>query len=212
MSSQLKKAAKESLSGRWGFAILMFVLFSIIQSIPTIIGPDPNEDLNAMSAVSIILSILLIPIAAGWTWVAMSFARNEEVKVADLFEPYKIFGKVIGVSIVQAVFLFLWTLLLIIPGIIKSFSYLLTFYILRDEPSIGILEAITRSRQLMDGHKMEAFLLFLSFIGWALLVIVTLGLAVLWVGPYFSVTLAKFYDRVRGEQTPEPTSDFVAPY
>ncbi len=59
---------------------------------------------------------------------------------------------------------------------------------------------------------MEAFLLFLSFIGWALLVIVTLGLAVLWVGPYFSVTLAKFYDRVRGEQAPEPTSDFVAPY
>ena len=142
----------------------------------------------------------------------MSIARGEETKVTGLFEPYGMFLKVVGLAIVQFIFLALWTLLLIIPGIIKSFSYLLTFYILRDEPSIGILEAITRSRQLMDGHKMEAFLLFLSFIGWGLLVIVTLGLAVLWVGPYFSVTLAKFYDRIRGEQAPEPTSNFVAPY
>ncbi|HAE0521168.1 MULTISPECIES: DUF975 family protein [unclassified Exiguobacterium] len=212
MSSQLKKAAKESLSGRWGFAVLAFLLFSIIQGVPNLFGSDIDEPSSSIDLVVSLVSILLIPVGVGWTWIAMSIARGEETKVTDLFEPYGMFLKVVGLAIVQFIFIALWTLLLIIPGIIKSFSYLLTFYILRDEPSIGILEAITRSRQLMDGHKMEAFLLFLSFIGWALLVIVTLGLAVLWVGPYFSVTLAKFYDRVRGEQAPEPTSDFVAPY
>ncbi|WP_410502121.1 DUF975 family protein [Exiguobacterium acetylicum] len=212
MSSQLKKAAKESLSGRWGFAVLVFLLFSIIQGVPNLFGSDINEPSSSMDLVVSLVSILLIPVGVGWTWIAMSIARGEETKVTDLFEPYGMFLKVVGLAIVQLIFIILWTLLLIIPGIIKSFSYLLTFYILRDEPSIGILEAITRSRQLMDGHKMEAFLLFLSFIGWALLVIVTIGLAILWVGPYFSVTLAKFYDRVRGEQAPEPTSDFVAPY
>jgi len=212
MSSQLKKAAKESLSGRWGFAVLAFLLFSIIQGVPNLFGSDIDEPSSSIDLVVSLVSILLIPVGVGWTWIAMSIARGEETKVTDLFEPYGMFLKVVGLAIVQFIFIALWTLLLIIPGIIKSFSYLLTFYILRDEPSIGILEAITRSRQLMDGHKMEAFLLFLSFIGWALLAIVTLGLAVLWVGPYFSVTLAKFYDRVRGEQAPEPTSDFVAPY
>lgn len=212
MSSQLKKAAKESLSGRWGFAVLAFLLFSIIQGVPNLFGSDIDEPSSSIDLVVSLVSILLIPVGVGWTWIAMSIARGEETKVTDLFEPYGMFLKVVGLAIVQFIFIALWTLLLIIPGIIKSFSYLLTFYILRDEPSIGILESITRSRQLMDGHKMEAFLLFLSFIGWALLVIVTLGLAVLWVGPYFSVTLAKFYDRVRGEQAPEPTSDFVAPY
>ncbi|KOP31213.1 DUF975 family protein [Exiguobacterium acetylicum] len=212
MSSQLKKAAKASLSGRWGFAVLTFILFSIIQGVPGLFGSDMDEPANTMDLVVSLVSILLIPVGVGWTWIAMSIARGEETKVTDLFEPYGMFFKVIGLAIVQFFFIFLWLLLLVVPGIIKSFSYMLTFYILRDEPSIGILEAITRSRKMMDGHKMEAFMLLLSFIGWALLGIVTLGLAFLWITPYFSVTFAKFYDRVRGEQTPEPTSDFVAPY
>jgi len=212
MSSQLKKAAKESLSGRWGFAVLTVILFSIIQGVPGLFGSDIDEPANTMDLVVSLVSILLIPVGVGWTWIAMSIARGEETKVTDLFEPYGMFFKVIGLAIVQLFFILLWLLLLVVPGIIKSFSYMLTFYILRDEPSIGILEAITRSRKMMDGHKMEAFLLLLSFIGWALLGIVTLGLAFLWITPYFSVTFAKFYDRVRGEQAPEPTSDFVAPY
>ncbi|WP_294748058.1 DUF975 family protein [uncultured Exiguobacterium sp.] len=212
MSSQLKKAAKASLSGRWGFAVLTVILFSIIQGVPGLFGSDVDEPANTMDLVVSLVSILLIPVGVGWTWIAMSIARGEETKVTDLFEPYGMFFKVIGLAIVQFFFIFLWFLLLVVPGIIKSFSYMLTFYILRDEPSIGILEAITRSRKMMDGHKMEAFMLLLSFIGWALLGIVTLGLAFLWITPYFSVTFAKFYDRVRGEQAPEPTSDFVAPY
>ncbi|MGE6555262.1 DUF975 family protein [Exiguobacterium artemiae] len=212
MIKELKLSAREALSGRWVFMALMFLLFLIIQSIPTMFSSDANEDIQAIDFIGFLLNILLLPLAIGWTWLAMSVARKEQAKIVDLFEPYKIFLKAVGLSIVQSIFLGLWFLLFIIPGIIKSFSYLMTFYILRDEPSIGILDAITRSRQMMDGHKMEAFLLVLSFIGWFLLGLITIGIAFLWVGPYFSVTLAKFYDRIRGEEAPVEESTFVAPY
>lgn len=190
----------------------MFVLFSIIQSVPTFIGPDPQQDLNAMSAVSIILSILLIPIAAGWTWVAMSFARNEEVKVADLFEPYKIFGKVIGVSIVQAVFLFLWTLLLMRPW---------------DRQVVLLLVNVLHpSGWTVNRYSWSDYTLA-STHGWtqdgsilALLIVYRLGVTrncYTWSCCFMGWTIlqrynGKIYDRVRGEQAPEPTSDFVAPY
>jgi len=212
MIKELKLSAREALSGRWVFMALMFLLFLIIQGIPSMFASDANEDMQAIDLIGFLLNILLLPLAIGWTWLAMSVARKEQAKIVDLFEPYKIFLKAVGLSIVQSIFLGLWFLLLIIPGIIKSFSYLLTFYILRDEPSIGILDAITRSRQMMDGHKMEAFMLVLSFIGWFLLGLITIGIAFLWVGPYFSVTLAKFYDRIRGEEAPGEQSTFVAPY
>ncbi|WP_131973534.1 DUF975 family protein [Exiguobacterium sp. B203-G5 25_7] len=212
MIKELKLSAREALSGRWVFMALMFLLFLIIQSIPTMFSSDANEDIQAIDFIGFLLNILLLPLAIGWTWLAMSVARKEQAKIVDLFEPYKIFLKAVGLSIVQSIFLGLWFLLFIIPGIIKSFSYLMTFYILRDEPSIGILDAITRSRQMMDGHKMEAFMLVLSFIGWFLLGLITIGIAFLWVGPYFSVTLAKFYDRIRGEEAPIEQSTFVAQY
>lgn len=200
MSKQLKLAARESLQGRWGFMALMMLLFLIIQGVPNGFASSPEEDFQFIDLIGMLLTVLTLPVAMGWSWLALSVARDEQTKVADLFEPYKMFLKAIGVSIVQTFFLGLWFLLFIIPGIIKSFSYMLTYYIIRDEPSIGILDAITRSRQMMDGHKKEAFFLVLSFIGWFLLGIITLGIGFLWIGPYFSVTIAKFYDRVRGEE------------
>ncbi|MGX8176714.1 DUF975 family protein [Exiguobacterium artemiae] len=212
MSSQLKKSAKEALSGRWGFTVLMFLLFGILQGIPNLLSSDYDEPFQMIDFIGLIVTVLLIPLSAGWGWFALSIARGEKTKISDLFEPYKYFVKVVLLSIVQFIFLFLWALLLVVPAIIKSFSYMLTYYILRDEPSIGVLEAITRSRQMMDGHKMEAFLLILSFIGWFLLGVITIGIGFLWIIPYVSVTLAKFYDRIRGEEAPVEESTFVAPY
>lgn len=212
MSSQLKKSAKEALSGRWGFTVLMFLLFAILQVIPELLSSDYDEPFQTIDFLGLIATILLLPLGAGWVWFSLSIARGEQTKISDLFEPYKYFIKVVLLSIVQFVFLFLWALLLVVPAIIKSFSYMLTYYILRDEPSIGVLEAITRSRQMMDGHKMEAFLLILSFIGWFFLGLITIGIGFLWIIPYVSVTLAKFYDRIRGEEAPIEQSTFVAPY
>lgn len=87
MSSQLKKAAKESLSGRWGFAVLAFLLFSIIQGVPNLFGSDIDEPSSSIDLVVSLVSILLIPVGVGWTWIAMSIARGEETltKLVDIY-------------------------------------------------------------------------------------------------------------------------------
>jgi uncharacterized membrane protein len=92
----------------------------------------------------------------------------------------------------------LWTLLLIIPGIIASFSYALTFYIIADDNSIKPTEAIRKSKQMMMGHKWELFCLGFRFIGWIILGCLTFGIGFLWIMPYMHVSLAKFYDEVKG--------------
>jgi uncharacterized membrane protein len=94
-------------------------------------------------------------------------------------------------------FILLWTLLLIIPGIIAAISYSMTFYILADDNSIGAMDAIDKSKKMMDGYKWKCFCLGLRFLGWALLCILTLGIGFLWLMPYMQVSMAKFYDDVK---------------
>ena len=96
------------------------------------------------------------------------------------------------------VYLTLWTLL-IIPGIIKSFSYSMTYFILNDHPEYTANQAITESRHMMNGHKMDYFLLCLSFLGWFILSILTVGIGFLWLAPYFYATSAAFYEEISKE-------------
>ncbi|WP_054645633.1 DUF975 family protein [Secundilactobacillus oryzae] len=92
----------------------------------------------------------------------------------------------------------MWTLLFVIPGIIKSFSYSQAFLVYKDavdhdNADMSYLAAITKSRELMNGHKWEYFVLQLSFIGWAILAVIPLGLGFLWLTPYINATNANFY-------------------
>lgn len=102
-----------------------------------------------------------------------------------------------------SIFTFLWTLLLIVPGIIKALAYSQTYYILADAQASGVemsaTEAIKTSQQLMKGHKWEFFCLQLSFLGWMILAGLTFGIGWLWLGPYLSTTKACYYDYVASE-------------
>ena len=97
------------------------------------------------------------------------------------------------------ILIFLWALLLLIPGIIKSFSYAMTPYILEDNPELSAVEAIHRSRMMMRGHKFDLFWLYLSFIGWLLLSFLTLGIGLLWLVPYMETAQAAFYEEVKAD-------------
>ena len=97
-------------------------------------------------------------------------------------------------------FILLWTLLLIVPGIMKSMAYAMTEYILLDNPEISAEDAIHKSRVMMDGHKMKLFLMYLSFIGWAILCLFTLGLGFLLLVPYIETSVATFYQDLLEEQ------------
>ena len=99
----------------------------------------------------------------------------------------------------MTVYTLLWTLCLIVPGIIKSFSYALTPFILNERPELSADEAIELSMKMMDGHKMDMFLLYLSFIGWYLLALLTCCIGFLWLMPYIYTTQAAFYEDVKAE-------------
>ena len=97
------------------------------------------------------------------------------------------------------VFIFLWMLLLIIPGIVKIFSYSMTPFILEEHPELSANEAIDHSRAMMKGHKFDLFWLYLSFLGWFILCILSLGIGFLWLTPYMETSVAAFYEDVKAD-------------
>ena len=121
---------------------------------------------------------------------------KETPEFGQLFSGFSKFVEAFLTYLIETIFLFLWFLLLIIPGIIKSYSYAMTFYILEDE-GIAYTEAITKSRQMMNGYKWRLFCLHLSYIGWIILCILTLGILYLWVGPRMTAADYNFYLKLK---------------
>ena len=171
-SSELKTIAKEGLKGKWGQAIGAMLLVGIVSGVP-LCSP-------AMQVGSCKYNIKLV--------------RKEDTEVGDVFEGFRLFGKALWLSIIMAFFLYLWTLLLIVPGLIKAFSYSMATYILSENPQMTAREALQDSKKLMAGKKGKLFYIELSFIGWCLLGTITLGIGYIWILPYVNATFAAFYD------------------
>ncbi|WP_371261515.1 DUF975 family protein [Bacillus sp. MUM 116] len=208
--SEIKRQAKLSLKGKWGLGVLLtFIVFLLNLLLPTVIemimSGGPAEWINqentpaGANIVSTIISIALIPFTIGVYWFYLAIVRGNNPEISYAFSIYKngkTSFKMIGVSILQGIFVFLWSLLLLIPGIIKSIAYSQTYFLLRDHPEYSVLEAITESRRRMNGYKWKYFLLGLSFIGWGILCLFTLGIGFLWLVPYVSTALAAFYNEI----------------
>lgn len=212
--SELKKQSLQCLKGNWGLAVLIsFITFILAYIVPTIVeiilsgGFNAwfNQDTTPLGAdvVNLIITLLLIPFSIGVYWFYLSLVRKNNPAFSTIFSVYKdgkTSIKLTGATIVVSIFVFLWSLLLIIPGIIKGIAYSQTVYLLRDHPEYSILEAITESRKRMYGHKWKYFLLGLSFIGWGILSVITIGIGFLWLVPYVSTSMATFYDQVINSQ------------
>ena len=125
--------------------------------------------------------------------------RSEAVSVNNLFDGFRDYTRITGTMALVLLYTFLWTLLLIIPGIIKTYSYAMTSFILNDNPDTGLNVAIEESMDMMNGHKMELFLLDLSFIGWYILGILSLGIGFIWITPYQQTARAAFYEELKVE-------------
>jgi len=148
----------------------------------------------------IVTTILTALIGYGLITYFIKLVRDEDRSFSDLFYYFKSgqqFIRATLTTILVTLFTLLWLLLLIIPGIIKSLAYSQVGYILKDNPEMRPLDAITLSRRMMDGYKWKFFLLSLSFIGWLLVIIITFGLGLLYVAPYYTTTQAQFYEEVK---------------
>ena len=147
-----------------------------------------------------IRSFLLNPLEVGCSrFFRKNIAGPAEFKAIG--EGFGDYGHVFGTLFLRDLFLWLWSLLFVIPGIIKSYSYRMVPYILAEHPELSANEVITRSRKMMNGNKWQAFKLDLSFIGWILLGTVTLGIVqVFWTSPYMESAQAALYLKLRDEQ------------
>jgi len=187
-NSDLKERALKSLQGKWGLAIGVSLIYLLIigafNTAPHYFGTIPT---------------LLItgPMLLGYTIFCLSIGRNQETTLDLLFKGFNRFGIALVAYLLMILFVLLWMILLIIPGIIAALSYSMTFFILADNQSIEAMDALRRSQLMMKGYKMKLFMLWLSFIGWAILSILTLGIGFLWLMPYAQVSFSNFYDDIK---------------
>lgn len=137
------------------------------------------------------LSLMGIFIGVGFTIFCMQTARRENASVGNLFDGFGHFLRVLGLYILIYIFTALWTLLLIVPGFIAAYSYRQALYLMLDHPEMSIMECISESKRMMQGHKAELFWLDMSFIGWHILG--GIPLVNCWVYPYTELTYVLYY-------------------
>ena len=189
-NSEQRNSAKNILSGNWGEAILVTFVYMLI------IGALSSMQ-NKNGFVSVLTLVIEGPLLLGVTIFFLKLSREQDARFEDLFEGFKMFTKAVGAYLLMLLYILLWSLLLIIPGIIAAMSYSMSFFILADNPDIRVQDALNLSKEMMNGYKMKYFLMQLGFFGLAILCIFTLGIGFLWLLPFIQVTNAKFYDDIK---------------
>ena len=193
-AKDFRAEARAALSGNWGVAILAWLIAGLI--------------LGAAGSTFVGTVLLMGPMMVGMAAVFAMLVRRKKPEIVNVFDGFKNFVNALVGGLLYTVFLCLWFLLFFIPGIIKSYSYAMTFYIMNDNPDMDGMDAITASRKMMNGNKWRLFCLDFSFIGWIILCMLTFGLLFLYVGPYMEAAHAAFYQSLKGEE-PAEAADFV---
>mgnify|MGYP000000835040 FL=1 len=222
-AADYRERARASLSGNWGMAVLVCFVGALLGGIQSVIPVTANYQygegmsvqifginmsLNQLPAemlgiLAVMMSILSIYALAqfviggvvelGMCAYFSKRALGENADIKDEFAYFQYFGKALGLRIVTSIFIFLWTMLFIIPGFIATYRYAMAPYIMAEHPEMGIMEAIEESKQMMDGNKWSLFCLDFSFIGWMILSACTFGIGDLFLNPYTHMATAHFY-------------------
>jgi len=180
---QLMADAREALTNKWGLAVGTMLLYMVV----------------AMGGAIIPFASLLIsgPLALGLAMFALKLSRNENAELSNIFDGFPHFVNALVAYLLMMIAVVIGMIFLIVPGIIAAFGLSQTWFILADNPEMSGMDALKKSWEIMDGHKMDYFVLVLRFLPWMFLCIFTLGIGFLWLMPYMQVTLAKFYDTLR---------------
>lgn len=189
-NSELRAEARVALTDKWVMGAVTTLVFGAVS--------------GAASYIPVVGTILVaLPMMYGYSIVMLSVMRGGEMNIGGLFDGFNDFGRIVGTKLLQAIYTFLWMLLLVIPGIIKNYSYAMTDFILKDQPELANNAAIEKSMAMMDGNKMKLFLLDLSFIGWAILCLFTFGIGFLFLQPYVQSAHAAFYEDLKAQTVVE---------
>ena len=190
--AELKARAREQLGGGifrnpWMVGLAVCLLISLMQSAAAGIVPG--------------IGLLLVsgPLQYGMAYIFLKQARDHQpMQLGDMFRGFQDdFGGTFLIGLMAGIFTFLWSLLLVVPGIVKSYAYAMAYYIKLDHPDYNWKSCLDESQRMMRGHKWEKFVLDLSFLGWMIVGSLCLGVGTLWVAPYMTATEAQFYEYVR---------------
>lgn len=194
--SELKQNAKEQLRGRWGLAIFVTFCANLLTGVISVVSErfTTNEITFSANILGIVILIIAGPITVGFSKFLLKFARRDKsAAINDIFSEFENFPKALGLYLLVTICTVIGTALFIIPGIIIGLALSQSYFILAEDNSKSITECMKESARIMNGYKWDFFVLQLSFIGWALLCIISCGIGFLWLSPYYSLTTANFY-------------------
>lgn len=227
-ASDYRAIAREKLAGNWKTAVIIaliaWFLGGLIVSASLDISIEVDEDttyaipaiqtwvintLRIGTIMSIVHFIVGGVIRQGYAAYLLKQQDGEAGEIGELFSQFHRFGDGFCLQLLQRLFVALWMILLVIPGIVKSFSYAMAPFLMAENEDMTASEAITASRELMNGHKWELFCLRFSFLGWDLLSIVTFGIGALFLNPYMNAAEAAFYRSLCPKRLSPPTIEFI---
>lgn len=189
-NSVLRVEAHAALQGKWMMAAVATLIYMAIAG-----------GLSSIPILGGILSFFIsLPLGYGFVILMRSVFKGGDIDFAVLFEGFQDYSRIFTTKLLQSVYIGLWMLLLFVPGVIKNYSYAMTDYLLKEDPQLRNNAAIEKSMAMMEGNKMKLFMLDLSFIGWALLCIVTLGIGFFFLQPYVLGARAAFYEDLKAQQ------------
>ncbi len=204
--------AREKLTGNWKTAVIAALIAWFLGGLIVVSNANINFQIDEETIVHVpsvqswflntlrISTIMLIVnfiiggvVRQGYAVHLLKQHDGTPLAINDLFSQFHRFGDGFCLKLLEGLYVALWSLLLVIPGIVASFKYAMAPFIMAENPEMTASEAITASKQLMDGHKWELFCLNFSFIGWELLGALTFGIGTLFVTPYMNAAYAAFY-------------------
>ena len=198
--AELKAAAKSQIKGKIGILFLITLIIALISGIAGAI-------LSLIPFGSLVASIIITPaFSLSLIRVYLNVIKGNTPAAGDAFSGFDDFWSAFKVTFLVGLFTFLWSLLFVIPGIVKGYSYSMSTYVLAENKGKPALECIKESKAMTEGHKMDLFVLDLSFIGWYLLCGITFGIAGIWVIPYISATYANVYNYLKPVVAQEPVA------
>ena len=215
-SKEIRSNARKALKGHWGTAIIAAIIANVFPSVgySSSFSSDDMDftKLSELSGTELITTfaifggILLIGLAIslvvssvisiGYAQFNMDLVDGDDPKISTLFSKVRQLKTAVIANILVFVRVFFGMIFFIVPGVIALFKYSMTNYIIAENPGIGAREALEKSKKIMKGNKLRFFLLGLSFIGWEILVVLTFGIAGIWVSPYMQASYAEFYREI----------------
>lgn len=198
--AETKKWAKLKIKGKMWNVLGVSLIANLISGISTTTSSESDIGVLIIELiVSFVCGILAMIIDVGLIRWMTNFINDKETKIEILFSKFKDWKQVTIVFIHQFAMVLLYTLLLIIPGMIKALGYSLVPHILANDSNMGSDEVLKLSEKMMKGHKMDLFMFSLSFIGWHLLAIFTLGILEIWIIPYQETATTKYLLDIKAE-------------